>query len=542
MKTLFAIAIIVGAVSTVGSAFAQANNYPASGAVGLGTNSPAHRLHVFNSDFTGIAVEGNGGANYIESYFLAKSNNSGRGAGLFLQNVAENTTWYVGVPYNYTGNFMISRKTGTSDLSAADPGYSVLTILPSGNIGVGTSTPTALLDVAGTAKVQGVPINPSIRYDDGTYFSPQAHFEASSFPFPILGGTAPTFAQVNGLDVPFSRVAVSNGHTEFASDFIPVQAGETLYGELWAMRPAGASGNEGYLYYGVAQYDKDKRPIAVNMGLDYFVVGSAVVPRTGAWSRYSASRTLPTSHTSYDGSDGGAVRYVKAYIIVNYPTGSAPTYWGGVVLRRQAPLRDAGAVAFKGNVGIGLDNPGHKLDVFGNSGVTVLGVGDMKSLTKPAVYVWTDADTNLGWLSTRSNHPLVLGTNDAEKMRITTNGNVGIGTSNPSQKLSVNGSIRAKELIVETVGWADYVFGDNYTLKPLSEVERHIQQHKHLPGIPSASEVAEKGVGVGEMQAKLLAKIEELTLHQIRQEKLLREQSDRISQLEKDNSVLRNAR
>lgn len=94
-------------------------------------------------------------------------------------------------------------------------------------------------------------------------------------------------------------------------------------------------------------------------------------------------------------------------------------------------------------------------------------------------------------------------------------GNVGIGTTNPTQKLSVNGTIRAKEVIVETSGWSDYVFADNYALQPLSEVEEHIKEHKHLSGIPSAQQVAENGIGLGEMQAKLLAKIEELTLYVI---------------------------
>jgi hypothetical protein len=111
-------------------------------------------------------------------------------------------------------------------------------------------------------------------------------------------------------------------------------------------------------------------------------------------------------------------------------------------------------------------------------------------------------------------------------------GNVGIGTTQPSEKLSVNGRIRAKEVIVETTGWSDYVFAEDYRLAPLSEVERHIQQHKHLPGVPSAAQVAEHGVSVGDMQAKLLAKVEELTLHVIRQQK-------EIDRLSRENTEMR---
>jgi hypothetical protein len=98
-------------------------------------------------------------------------------------------------------------------------------------------------------------------------------------------------------------------------------------------------------------------------------------------------------------------------------------------------------------------------------------------------------------------------------------GNIGVGTSNPTHKLSVNGTIKTKEVIVETVGWSDHVFADDYALQPLAEVETHIKERKHLPGIPSAKEVAAQGVSIGEMQAKLLAKIEEITLHQIAQQK-----------------------
>lgn len=117
-------------------------------------------------------------------------------------------------------------------------------------------------------------------------------------------------------------------------------------------------------------------------------------------------------------------------------------------------------------------------------------------------------------------------------------GNVGIGTTNPTYPLAVNGTIRAKEIIVET-GWADFVFDEDYQLPSLAEVERHIKAEKHLPGIPSAAKVAADGVSVGEMQAKLLQKIEELTLHQIEQEKRLNEQSSRIEHLETENAGLR---
>jgi hypothetical protein len=118
-------------------------------------------------------------------------------------------------------------------------------------------------------------------------------------------------------------------------------------------------------------------------------------------------------------------------------------------------------------------------------------------------------------------------------------GNVGIGTTNPTNKLEVNGTIRTKEVIVETTGWSDYVFAPDYRLAPLSEVEAHIAAKGTLPGIPSAAEVAEHGVSVGDMQAKLLAKLEEMTLHVIALSKKVDAQAAENAALRAEIAALR---
>jgi hypothetical protein len=118
-------------------------------------------------------------------------------------------------------------------------------------------------------------------------------------------------------------------------------------------------------------------------------------------------------------------------------------------------------------------------------------------------------------------------------------GSVGIGTTNPQYKLAVNGDIGAKDIIVTNTGWADYVFRPDYRLRPLSEVSAFIQKHRHLPDIPTEAEVKEKGVSVGEMQAKLLAKVEELTLHMIQQDKANREMREQMDQQQAENQKLR---
>jgi hypothetical protein len=97
-------------------------------------------------------------------------------------------------------------------------------------------------------------------------------------------------------------------------------------------------------------------------------------------------------------------------------------------------------------------------------------------------------------------------------LTLTQAGNVGIGTTTPQYMLAVNGVIGGKEVVVTTTGWSDYVFKPGYQLPSLESVASYVKENQHLPGIPSEAEVAEKGIGLGDMQARLLAKVEELTL------------------------------
>lgn len=79
--------------------------------------------------------------------------------------------------------------------------------------------------------------------------------------------------------------------------------------------------------------------------------------------------------------------------------------------------------------------------------------------------------------------------------------------------------IKAQDINVELNNAADYVFEENYNLRPLSEVESYVKENKHLPGVPSAAEISENGMSVSQMSNLLLEKVEELTLHMIELEK-----------------------
>lgn len=179
---------------------------------------------------------------------------------------------------------------------------------------------------------------------------------------------------------------------------------------------------------------------------------------------------------------------------------------------------------FGGNVGIGTNMPEQRLQVVGGRlQVNTAAPWDNFQIYTDGYSSYLEANGDEGGLFIRSN----LG-----GRVIFDRGNVGIGTTTPSHKLSVNGTIKAKEVIVETSGWADDVFAPGYVLLPLDSIEEHIAVKGHLPGIPSATEAAEQGVSVGEMQAALLRKVEELTLYLIETRKENAELRRRLEVLE----------
>lgn len=170
--------------------------------------------------------------------------------------------------------------------------------------------------------------------------------------------------------------------------------------------------------------------------------------------------------------------------------------------------RRTGDFGFTNNVGIGTWAPTERLEVNGR-----LRVVDTQ--------IW-DSEINR-----YNNDNLFIGfRNTANTILQANGGNVGIGIAAPTEKLSVNGKIRAKEIKIEANNWPDYVFDESYRMRTLDDLEEFVKANKHLPDMPTEAEVKREGIELGVMNAMLLRKIEELTLY--------------VIELKKENRNIRN--
>jgi hypothetical protein len=202
-------------------------------------------------------------------------------------------------------------------------------------------------------------------------------------------------------------------------------------------------------------------------------------------------------------------------------------------------------------VGIGTSTPSQKLQVYGGS--LLVGSGTSANANSGIKILAPINSTHFNWqIAANSNvtnaieitpSSAVGGTTfNTPAITILSNGNIGIGRNDPgSYKLNVWGTIRANEVVVNTTG-ADFVFATNYKLLSLPELDNYINSHKHLPDLESANLMEEHGLSVGDMQTKLLQKLEEITLYVIELNKTAESQKIQIEALKQEVATLKGSK
>lgn len=211
-------------------------------------------------------------------------------------------------------------------------------------------------------------------------------------------------------------------------------------------------------------------------------------------------------------------------------------------------VRDIGAgnwipfiIKGDGNVGIGTATPSYKLDIDAGYGAK-----QIRWRASDGVYGYTYSDSGgigitngdpfseLIYLQT-GNKSLNFYTNTIQRAIIDNAGNFGIGTTNPTSKLTVAGNINAREVKVTVDAGADFVFEKGYDLPSLTSLDTYIKENKHLPEIASADEMKKNGINLSEMNIRLLQKIEELTLYMIEMKKENEDMKKDILKLKQKN-------
>ncbi len=284
-----------------------------------------------------------------------------------------------------------------------------------------------------------------------------------------------------------------------------------------------------------------------------------VAPNTGNWLRLSSTSgtglaffapvSYPTIgfNTEY-GSGYDRIGTGFASFFQHSPTTGILNYFSSAVSDNAGTDVSTGGAIFQltsdGSMGIGGSNSASKVTISHNSTITNPHLRLKENGNDYARVQFENSNSTRFWhiagytsaTGAASDLLNIYHNTAGDIMSFKGDGTIGVGTTyTPAgYKVSINGRVICTELRVQTVGgWPDYVFANNYQLRSLPELETYIQANSHLPGVPPAAEVEADGITVGDMQKKLMEKVEELTLYIIQQDKTVKALEARLKRLEK---------
>jgi uncharacterized protein YaiE (UPF0345 family) len=423
-----------------------------AGNVGIGTTAPVRKLHIV-SGAEALRIEGtNNWIGFAESALGT----------------------YNGYLYQTASNFILGTISGsTKNIQLSPKGIPALTALATGEIGIGTTAPQALLEVKGAS-------NPS--------FTPTLKLvETSASAFSRIHFTNPTGS---------SEWHIKGRNTTLNTDD-RLNFEHTLSGNILTLAGDGATGGvvgintEGYS--GVPKATLDIRGESFTNFPNLLLYD-----KLGGYSRLQFQNSSGPSHWLIAGLNG-TVNSNERLNFYNSTSG------------------DALSITGDGKIGIGTTTPEEKLTVV--TGTNSNGITHSDGTIKLTTYV--GGATNGAYFGTLTNHPLSFYTNNSSaQVTLLQSGDFLIGTNNLTSgagyKLRVGGKIFSEEVRVQLQSsWPDYVFDKRYKKLSIDELEKYVNENYHLPNIPSAAEVEKDGQHLGEIQRKMLEKIEELSLYVI---------------------------
>ena len=377
--------------------------------------------------------------------------------------------------------------------------------LNSGNVGIGTTTPSRKFQVQFTDNLQ---YSDPVTYGGILVYNPSTTANTGA---QIILGTGSAMAGILGRRVGSNRQAL-----DFWTENSSRTVGMTLNYDGKLGIGTTSPSNKLDVYGGIDMLDYLRHRGDINTYIG-FPANDQIRLRTNGYDRLTVSSNgnIGIGTTSPEGT----------FNVVGGTAGSNVAGVPIIVLAQNAGSSNPSSPGQKGgNIQLTAGNGGStSYNICGSGGDVKIEAGDGGS--GPSGYCTQGSGGNIlllpGIGAAPDGPPGVVGIGDVGT----------IDNNDRTFKLLVAGKIRAEEIVVET-GWFDFVFNDDYQLPSLEQVEQHIKENKHLPDIPSEEEVVENGVSLGEMQGKLLQKIEELTLYVIKQEKMIAEQNEKIKNLE----------